>query len=104
MLRNWCVWGLPRVLGAIRLAYPKGGEPVPEGLIRVIRIAFGFGNTDAVLEDGVLAITLSPIYGEKGCLYEHQLCAVILGEPILPASDEESASDDEPSTEDEAQA
>lgn len=84
-VRNWCVWGLPRLIGAVRLAYPEGAEPVPEGFIRVIRLNLGYGEREASLDGGVLSMTIQPIAGEKGCFYEHELCRALLGEPILPA-------------------
>jgi hypothetical protein len=93
--RNWCVWGIARVIGAVRLAYPEGGEAAPEGLVRVLRYRLGYGEKSATLEDGVLTIEISPDRGEQGCLYEHELCRVLLGQPLRPEAGESGGEGDE---------
>jgi hypothetical protein len=96
LVRNWCLWSLPRVLGAVGLAYPEGGEGVPEGLIRVVRFVLGYADLNATLKDGVLELSISPMQGEKGCLYEHQVCRVILGEPLHAEREEGTTEAGEP--------
>ena len=75
-----CLWGLNRVLGAIRLAYPEGGGDGPgQGWLRAVRFSSAYGPPEASFDDGVLDLRVTPAGGEKYCLYEHQIRDVLMG-------------------------
>ena len=77
--RAMCLWGLNRVLGAIGLAFPEGGDAPPEGWLRLIRFSPTYGLPEAAFENGVLDLRITPSGGEKYCLYEHQIRDVLAG-------------------------
>lgn len=75
----WCLWGLNRVLGAMGLAYPEGPfDRPPRGWLRGIRYTVCYGLPTATFENGVLELQIMPTNGEKGSLYEHQICDVLV--------------------------
>lgn len=79
--RAMCLWGLNRVVGAVGLVFPEGSEERPsEGWLRAVRMTTSYGTGSATFERGVLSVEITPGYGEKGCLYEHQIAAVLRGE------------------------
>lgn len=79
------LWGLNRVYGG--LVYACRDEQTREKLRTELRgiiletESFAY-HRKAKYEDGVLAITISPGDGERGCLYEHQIAHVLAGNPI----------------------